>query len=411
MDQDLPSANPVYGLMKELKPYGLESHFTYMLTKPPLLNFFCGYGVTLSDRLEDAKVFYDNAMKTAGTIKMGDRERWDFIKPIRREDEKIFREEKQELRIYTRLSCLFPAVVTAFILWYLFMKLTRVKLLAFSGTVLYLSIPEVFVRSSYAGYYVLTNFFLLIIAYLFLCFSEEERKEKGLRFPLFLASVLLALTNHKGLLIIPALLLYQFLKSVFTPSLNSPFKAISEWMRSALASRIVLGAITGTVIFWAYGCSIDYENFYKDHIKYDFIDRYHKDGLRLTSAGGRYLDRYLTVPGVWKEFNRNTGIAFLPLAFFSIFYLGRRIRKKEAFLFFWFLVGAVGFSIADWKQTKHFMLILLPLLVSTMIFIHERGKTGRLILLAVITFIVIVNVLTIYHMSQDFSYLTVTPEW
>lgn len=410
-DQDYPSVNPVYGLMNYLKPYALESHFTYMLTKPPLAQFFCGYGVTLSGRLEDAKFFYDNAFKAEGTIEREDRDRWNYIKPLRIEEEKTFRKRRPELLIYTRLSYLFPAVATVLIIYHLLMTLTRVRLLAFFGTVLYLSIPEVFVRSSYAGWFAPTTFFAVMVAYLFLCFSEEERKEKGLRFSLFLASALLALTNHKGLIIIPGLLGYLFLKSVIENRGGGCLKAISVWMRSSRRSRMVLGAFAGSAIFWIYACSIDYENFYKDHIRYDFIEHFHKEGLRITSEEGRYLNRYPTLPEVWTEFNRNTGTLFLPLSFVSLVYLARRIRRREALLFFWFLVGAVGYSIVDWKQTKHLMLIILPLLLPVVLFIHDRGKTGRIILLSVVAFIVIINILILCNLNRDFSYITSTPEW
>jgi hypothetical protein len=77
----------------------------------------------------------------------------------------------------------------------------------------------------------------------------------------------------------------------------------------------------------------------------------------------------------------------------------------------WVAIGAVGFSLVDWRQTKHLAHLLPPLVALTGAFWASRPKAARDVLTVVITVGVIWNVWRIGRLMLDFGYLAPKPIW
>jgi len=76
----------------------------------------------------------------------------------------------------------------------------------------------------------------------------------------------------------------------------------------------------------------------------------------------------------------------------SPIYTIKNIRDRKSVLGLWFSVGAVLFSITDWRQTKHLMHILPPLVISTLIFVSGRKLWMKTIFIIIFVFLLFNNI-------------------
>ncbi|HEX5045351.1 MAG TPA: hypothetical protein VFV75_20820, partial [Candidatus Polarisedimenticolaceae bacterium] len=80
------------------------------------------------------------------------------------------------------------------------------------------------------------------------------------------------------------------------------------------------------------------------------------------------------------EFNAHTGYLFVPLAVLALaFWFFRRedgpgfATSLPALLAAWFLTGAVLYTLTDWRQTKHLMNQLTPMVVAAIALLAPRA--------------------------------------
>ena len=166
----------------------------------------------------------------------------------------------------------------------------------------------------------------------------------------------------------------------------------------------MIGFILGTTIFWIYGLLVNSETFLMDHFRYHIVNRIlHKNVL---GYGG-----YPTVGDLWNNFlSKSFLIISIPLTLSFVFRKDYR-GSPEQLLPIWFITGALTFSIVDWREITHLALIILPLIISVVIFISRQKWLIRFLLIGAVAFVVINNSLFLWKSLQDFSLITSKLGW
>jgi hypothetical protein len=346
-DQDLVVANPVYGYFKNLKPYGLETHFTFLFSKPSYLHLVAGSSICLWGDLSDTRPYYDRARLTED----GDCPRWK-VDELRSEDAAQFATASR-LLWSTRVTAVALASLVPVVLWGLCRRLGASARWAVLSGVLYVSFPEVFIRSSFAGFTMVG----ILFASLALLLSAARLQDGRHGTALFSAAALMAGSNQKALLLVPAVLLHHLIGRIRSGGL----RRVWGWVAGLITDPFFLGVIVGWGSFCAYGMWADADTFVRDHLYYDFRDRFLFQDVRFGHLEGWW---YPSIPEVWVEFSRNLSWVFLPMALLALLWLVPRVAKPEWVVVPWVLVGAVLGSVTDWRQTKHLMLILPALMVA-----------------------------------------------
>jgi hypothetical protein len=276
--------------------------------------------------------------------------------------------------------------------------------LAFLAALAYMLTPEVFVRSSYGGYFAIGNLILLGIA-----LSEEEKSlfPKQVWLACFLAGAVAAVADHKLIVVVASLALWEALRS------REPrARAIS-----ALRHPTVIGFATGTALFWAYGFTVSARSFWIDHVRYHLVDRIIHQPTPWQVAG-----HYPAIVALWLEFTRDTGWLLLPLALMAFVILLQRGRTSSirdtneewrsttGFWLLWTILTAIVFSVVDWRQTKHLVIMTIPLFLAPAR-AATRTRFLRLLITLVFALLVAWNLKTIAALSVDFQALQKFPEW
>jgi len=224
----------------------------------------------------------------------------------------------------------------------------------------YAASPEVFVRSSYGGYFAISMFALVQIL-----LAVEARNGDGSRaawMGCLLAGLLAALANNKLVLLPAALVLWELFRR--------QDDRVGRRLARAIAQPVVLGFALGTVAFWVYGLAISPSDFWADYAQIHLVDR-------ITHYNPFGHSGYPSVPGLWRELWQHTGYVLLSLGILAVAVLCW-MRRAEAesgqtaditlgwrglpgLWAVWMLLTALAFSLIDWRQTKHLMPLLLPL--------------------------------------------------
>jgi len=247
----------------------------------------------------------------------------------------------------TRISNIFFVFTTLLMLFFIMIRLKLVSpptalLLCF----LYISLPEISIRSIGGSYTAISNFFLVFMIYFYLINHDSKLS--------FLCGVLSGLSNHKLLLLPIAIVINKFISRRKNP----------------VDKNIIIGFGVGILLFWVYGLSIDHKIFFADHFRHHLINRiFHVSQLGYTE--------YHSLAEYWKKFISNLSWYFFIPGFASLLLLLK--EKKLNILPLWFLSGGIIFSLVDWKETKHLMLIAVPLLLGIAYSISlASAKKGKL---------------------------------
>jgi hypothetical protein len=243
------------------------------------------------------------------------------------------------------------------------------------------------------------NFSLLIISYLFFFKDRFEYNWNYSNILFLLSGVFGGLVSQKILIVVIAMVIWDFTCHDGT---------FFEKARASLNNRIVQGVLLGTILFWGYGFLVDSRAFIEDYIKQHFVYRFRLDDVRFTFSNKIW---YPSITDLWKEFCGHLGFPFLfvalPLTVFTLF----RIKRKESFFGLWFMAGAVLFSITDWRQTKHLMIIILPLIIAMIIYISKSRQWVKIVFFFMLVFLVQNNIKVIISLAKDFSTISPSPIW
>lgn len=310
-------------------------------------------------------------------------------------------------RLPTRTPNVFLAALTVGLLGWWVTRTTGYPWLALLVSCAYAANPEIFVRSSYGGYFAVSNFILMHIL-----LAVADRTSDPSRFSwsnCLLAGAFAGVANHKLVLLPVAVVAWQWIRAV--PNVTP------RRFAAALCHPVLLGFMAGTAAFWTYGLAVSPDVFWLEHVRYHLADRL----LHYNPLG---YGLYPTVPGLWLEFWQHTGYVLLPLGIVSLVLLcwgrwpGRKGSNEEAggwrgmpgLWAVWMVLIAIAFSLVDWRQTKHLMPLMLPLHMAPIRW-AASDRHRCLIMGVVFAALFVWNLQTLYGLAVDFFAFSITPAW
>lgn len=379
-DQDMVIANPVYGYLQHGRPYGTETHFAYIFSKPPLLHLQAGATLLLIDRLEQASFYWQSGR----IVELLGAPQW-ASRLYRRRDIESF-ELHPELIAGTRLLTTFYAAFAPVAIADLAVGLGGSPTAAVVTGLSYLFIPENFVRYGYAGFTTPSTVLLAVAALLVLGAAPGAAR--------FHAGALMALLNHKVL---------------FVPAVYAVWRAAGfrgGGIRRTLRDPWLWGVAAGTAVWWAYGATVDWSTFLRDHFYYDFRHRFLLQDLSLGGVGPGW---YPGVGGLWREWARNLSPPLLALGIVGVAW-GLTRPGPTRFLALWALAGWFLGSVTDWRQTKHLMLTIVPMAVTAQL-AAERAGRWRCLVVAALMAAALHNGVRIVNLWRDFDSLRPSTIW
>jgi hypothetical protein len=195
--------------------------------------------------------------------------------------------------------------------------------------------------------------------------------------------------------------------------LDSGLKLSREvFRRRDVAATIAVGAafVAGWATFAVYGAFISLQDFVRDHIGRHILGRLRLSNVNLADVEqGDFV--YPSIVGLWREFFDHLSWFYAALMVAAVVRAARRPREAEGLLLWWVLIGALGFSLVDWRQTKHLAHILPPLVVLLAVFWSSLESRVRHVATAILAAGFVWNVWRIVQTMRDFDYLTVQPIW
>jgi hypothetical protein len=336
-DHDMEVRGTAYGLGVDGKPYFTSNREIYLpMSHPVLFNALVAQSLMATREIEAVRPSYDSAKKAEAAERAGDAFAWDAA--WRHDYDDFIR---RPALVGTRApSALFAALVLALIVDAL-VRATGSAVAATAGAFVYMSVPETIVRSAYAGYFSETVFAMLA-ASLLLTEIDDESRAVWCGF----AGAFMALIDHKTVVFTAAIAVWTL--GVALARRERPERG---------ASALILGFGGGTLAWWAYGFWVSPKVFIQDHLRKHFAHRFLMNDVRFTAD---HVHRYApSIPELWREFLAHTGWVLVPVAVAAAVFA----LTRGDVLALWCLSGAVAFSLTDWRQTKHLMNGLAPMVV------------------------------------------------
>ena len=240
--------------------------------------------------------------------------------------------------------------------------------------------PEFLIRGSYGGYFaVATLSGLALLAIL----------DPWPGWPAVAGGALASLSEQKALLVPVAWLLV----------------APGDSLRRRLLPAV--GAALGMLVFAAWGLAVDAPTFVYDFLKVHVAHRLALHDVRLAHDAAIW---YPSIPELWAEFAARYGIVFTVAAaaasLRALASASPRVRAGGASV----LVGALVFSLTDWRQTKHLSLLLAPALLALAAAYPVRPR-ARLAFLALLAAMVVSNLVTTWPLLHEFTSLAPSTIW
>lgn len=389
-DHDLDLQGPAHALLTELKPAYPTSRSYYYLAHPPLLHVYVAGSFLYFGELDRVAV-YNPSTPSA----LSPDEHWRYYV-----DHPFFLE--------TRTPNVFLSAMTVALLATWLTRLLGQPGLALLIAGVYATLPEVFVRSSYGGYFAGSKFFALQML------LAVDGWAAGAPLSVFrtgLAGFLAALANHKLVLLPLAIGIWRLV--------NVPWRAGAGAAFRHLLHPVIVGFGLGSCVFWAYGAWVSPTDFWNDHVRHHIVDR-----VMSHNARGLDMSRYPTLPGLWWEFLRDTSYLLIPagvLALVAVLLVKpssdphsknpRTVWATQPALWaIWALVATAAFSLIDWKQTKHLTTLIPPLILGPAAAVATRRLPARLVAV-VFGLMIAISLVAIATLAWDFRSLVKVPEW
>jgi hypothetical protein len=417
-DQDMETQGTAYGLINELAPTmpinrPLDIGGRYFFAHPLLLHFWIGESALVSDDLERLRYYHEGSLAAR-----------DGASAYAEWEKALAQFQAEPVLLPTRTPNLFLGVFLAFGLGFLVFRLTGSKIAAVGACAIYATLPEIYVRTSYGGYMAITNFLLVSGAYFYIeacgLFPDQKATAPAGRRAGGLAALLGGWADQKAILMSFAIPTHAVVRAV----LDRPFMTetlgllrrgrIVELVKNAFArpdisAAFMIGAgfIAGWAMFAAYGLLVAPVAFIADHIVGHVAER-----LTLTRIEFLGADfNYPSVQGLWIEFFDHSGWPLLPVAALAGLYSFGRIKEAPGVLLIWVLIGAIGFSVVDWRQTKHLAHILPAVAAMAGIWWASLQGRWRMAATVLIAAGLLWNMWRIGLLMQDFTTIQPTPIW
>lgn len=412
VDHDLEVQGTGYGLVTRFEPLLLTDRGTaYYFAHPPLLHFYVGGSFLLYGALPDLAAFDQAsqraraALASSSGVATARRSEADPVDLQAIYDHFAANPHKLE----TRTPNVFFASATVALLGLWATRLARRWWLGLLVAVAYASNPEVFVRSSYGGYFAIGG----LTAALMLLAAERWKRWPTRRTSVasVMAGWLSAVSDHK-LVLLPAALEMCRLAGRVVPSLAvRDERGTPGWRAWWSLHPVSIGFSGGLVAFWAFGLAWAPLTFLRDHFHDHLLDR-------ITHENPLGYSTYPSAVGLWTEFASHTALVVIPLGVLLLlvdtWQAPRRGRRRagafRGLWLVWTLVTGVAFTVVDWRMTKHLVPMLLPLhLGLTPASGMPRWRT--VLSVAVLGGVVLWNVNALVSLTRNFASFAVTPGW
>jgi hypothetical protein len=334
-DQDMEMQATAHALATRQTPMTLTNRSTaYYFAHPPLLHFWQAGTFALSGRLSRV-AYYDDAGRRAA--------RGRFVEPpadaplARRPH---YEEWKPLLRRFLAEPQLWPArqvsvllaAVAAGLLAALAGSLTGSAAAGIILAALFVTFPETLVRGAHGAYFAATALLSLVI----LDGLNENDERPGAA---MLPSALAFLVDQKGLLVPAAW------------ALAAPLAAGSRRLLP------LAGGLAAAAAFVTYGLVVDAPNFLFDFVSEHVTRRLSGSDIRFGADAARF---YPSIPELWGEYVARYGLAFVAWTVLAVAIAVRRPRPAARAAAAAVLLGALVFSLVDWRQTRHLALLTVP---------------------------------------------------
>lgn len=397
VDIDLEIPGSTYGLLYVLKPYQTSdiSPLYFYFCHPPLTNLYSAFGVLFLDKAQEFKFYYDSA-KTAERTFTGNPENDTRIAAyLAQEDRKVFSQNQKKLVFAGRMANIFISLLVFWAVFKLTLYLTGSQAGGLCAGLLYVSFPGIFVRSSTAYYLPLTNYGFLILAHQYIAFGNDRMSSMRKNMLMFLPGIFAGLVNQKILVLIIAIALLNIIRIFY-------YKRKGHLWLSSILDVPIIGYMLGMAVYWIYGFIIDKHSFILCHIQMHFLDRiFH---LR------QIYSAYPSIWKLWREFQIEFPLFIL--TFPALTFLWKKyIQRKEGVLILWFLVGALSFSIVDWKQTRHLMNLVPALVILFMVFVVQQEKWRKGVWIFILMCALVYSLWFDMKVLHNFTFYRPTPDW
>jgi hypothetical protein len=337
-DQDMEMQATAHALATRQVPMTLTNRSTaYYFAHPPLVHFWQAGTFALSGRLSRV-AFYDEAGRRTA--------RAPFVEPpseaplVRRPH---YEEWKPLLRRFLAEPQLWPArqvsvllgALAAGLLATLAASLTASTAAGVVLAAVMVTFPETLVRGAHGAYYAATVLLALVI----LDALDEERGSATA----MLGSALAFLVDQKGLMV---------------PAAWALAAPAGTGRRRFLA---LAGGLLGAAAFVAYGLAVDAPTFLFDFVREHVTRRLSGTDIRFAGDAARF---YPSIGELWAEYIGRYGFAFVAWAVVAVGIALRRPRPKARAAAAAVLLGALVFSLVDWRQTRHLALVTAPAMIA-----------------------------------------------
>lgn len=408
-DQDMETQGTAFGLIHHGVPtMATNRHTLHFFAHPLLLHFWIGESALLSGDLDRLRHYHEGATSVSGRGSAITRQ-WE------RNYEQFIADP---VLLPTRLPNIFLGAFLLLPLAFLVYVMSGSRAAAILAGAIYMTLPEVYVRTSYGGYMALTNWIVTCGAYFYLkasgCLPARPDTagtpvDSGSVRGAAVAALLGGWADQKAILLPMATAAHAALRTLLEGGMRLSAAVLRRpFMVAALA--IGLAFIAGWGMFAMYGASVSLEDFVRDHIKGHIVERVSMTNINLAGTEeGSWV--YPSVVELWRQFFDHIGWPLALVVIAAVARAATRLRQAEGMLLLWMVIGAVGFSLVDWRQTKHLAHLLPPLVILTATFWTSLGARWKGIIGAVLLAGVAWNIWRIGKLMQNFNYIQPTPIW
>jgi hypothetical protein len=400
-DQDMETQGTAYGLITNLEPLSLTNRSTlYFFAHPPLFHVLNAPTLLLAGQLESVRAAYDAALAERAKLPAS-RRAPSF--------ERIGRAFKNPPRADTSLHwkrSVYPAflkepallgtrapnfILAALLAMLLYRALRTIGATSTDSALLLtatMTLPEIFVRSGYGGYFAISALTSLLAAWLVVVAPWRSAS--------FLAGFLAMLANQKSIIVGAAAFLWSPRRSKY----------------------LLLGLVTGGLAFAMYGLLVAPEDFVADHLLDHGLRRF--SGAEVHAGAPAYPSR----AGLWLEFAQHFGwvwclvAAAACIAALAALLMRRFARESPTegeelreIALLWILVGAIAFTATDWRQTKHLCKLVPAMTLVMGALLARSSRPARFALRAALVICVLWNARWIAKIAQDFSSFPMSTIW
>jgi hypothetical protein len=407
-DQDMETQGTAYGLIQDFTPDMVTNRgTTYFFAHPLLLHFWIGSSALVLDDLDRLRYYQESAREVRG-------QSWATLDRKWAQDFERF--QRDPVLQATRTPNLFLAVFGLLALGAIVFRLTGSQSAAITAAAVYATLPEIYVRSSYGGYMAITNFLMLSSAYFYLAgaglfrYGTDAPAPGSARRWGFTAAALAACSNQKAILVPAAAAVHAVLR---TWSLDGPRQFLRNFRhRQEVVTAFVIGIgfIAGWAAFTIYGLAIDQRAFIMEHVKGHVLDRISLSDVNLasdTAAGFAYP----SIQMLWLQFSEHVG---WPVAIaFAVGMISAvpRLTSARGLFLIWAAAGAIGFSLIDWRQTKHLTTIIPAFVTLAILYGATLEGAARRLWMMLLWVGVAWNLYRVFQLMNDFTYIVPTPIW